>query len=148
SPTVFSADRAQFTLELKPGARARINLPIEDDGADLQRLSYGQRVEVDARFRPPHNYNNPGGFNYAAYLARQDIFWNASMPRRSQAKILDGRCGNRLMSLVFSLRTAVLDRIERLYPDDNYSQGMLEAILVGETSKLEKVWTENFRRTG
>src|SRR5258706_778938 len=25
---------------------------------------------------------------------------------------------------------------------------MMEAILIGESSKLEKVWTENFRRTG
>ena len=26
--------------------------------------------------------------------------------------------------------------------------GMMEATLIGESSKLEKVWTENFRRTG
>ena len=24
----------------------------------------------------------------------------------------------------------------------------MEAVLIGETSKLEKIWTENFRRTG
>ena len=147
-PTVFSADRAQFTLELGPGARARVSLPIEDEGDRLQRLTYGQRVEVQARFRAPHNYNNPGGFDYAGYLARQHIFWNASMPRRSVAKILEGRCGIPAMRAVFALRTAVLDRIERLYPEDTYAQGMIEAILVGETSKLERVWTENFRRTG
>src|SRR5262249_21417965 len=29
-PTVFSADRAQFTLELDPDARARVSLPTED----------------------------------------------------------------------------------------------------------------------
>src|SRR5204863_3543761 len=63
-------------------------------------------------------------------------------------KVLEGRCGNRIMAWVYGLRTAILDRIERLYPKHQYESGMLEAILVGETSKLERVWTENFRRTG
>ncbi len=52
------------------------------------------------------------------------------------------------MSAVFALRVAALNRIETLYGNDNYSSGMMEAVLIGETSKLEKVWTENFRRTG
>jgi competence protein ComEC len=147
-PTVFSEDRAQFTLELQPAARARVTLPVEEGVDPPQRLAYGTRVEIEARFRPPHNYNNPGGFDYARYLARQDIYWNASMPRHSMAKILEGRCGTPVMAAVFALRSSILDRIERLYPEDNYSQGMMEAILAGETSRLEKVWTENFRRTG
>src|SRR5580658_8448117 len=49
---------------------------------------------------------------------------------------------------VFALRVAALDRIERLYGEDGYSTGMLEAVLIGETSKLEKIWTLSFRRTG
>src|SRR5271163_539080 len=69
-PTVFSADREQFTLELDPGARARVTLPLRD-GDTPQRLEYGQRVEIEARVRRPRNYNNPGSFDYAGYLARQ-----------------------------------------------------------------------------
>src|SRR5262249_16668137 len=38
--------------------------------------------------------------------------------------------------------------IEKLYSGDDYSTGMMEAILIGESSKLEKIWTEDFRRTG
>src|SRR5690242_11051976 len=67
-PTVFSPDRGQFTLEIAPGARARVSLPLDDNSPAPQRLEYGQRVEVEARFRTPHNYNNPGGFDYAGYL--------------------------------------------------------------------------------
>ena len=146
-PTVFSPDREQFTLELAAQARARVSLSLRD-GDTPQKLDYGQRVEIEAKFRRPHNYNNPGSFDYAAYLARQNIFWTASMSAGSQAKILPGRCGSRFMALVFALRVAALERIERLYGDDTYSTGMMEAILIGETSKLEKIWTENFRRTG
>jgi competence protein ComEC len=148
-PTVFSNNREQFTLELDAElkARARVTLALTDD-APPQRLDYGQRVEIDARVRRPHNFNNPGSFDYAGYLARQNIYWTATMPRGSLARVLPGRCGSRFTSAVFGLRVAALNRIEKLYGSDNYSSGMMEAVLIGETSKLEKVWTENFRRTG
>jgi competence protein ComEC len=146
-PTVFSANREQFTLEIDRGARARVSLSLKD-GQTPQSLDYGQHVEIDARLRRPHNYNNPGSFDYAAYLARQNIYWTASMTTGSQARILAGRCGSRFMAAVFALRVAALHRIEKLYGEDNYSTGMMEAVLIGETSKLEKIWTENFRRTG
>ncbi len=147
-PTVFGENRAQFTLDLEPGARAQVLIPSDDGDPPPQRLSYGQRVEIEARVRRPHNFNNPGSFDYAAYLARRNIFWTASMPRNSSAKILPGRCGSRFMSAIFALRTAALDRIDRLYPADDYNAGMMQAVLLGETVKLERVWTDDFRRTG
>src|SRR5580658_2533509 len=113
-PTVFSPGREQFTLELAWKARARVSLPLEDESAPLQKLAYGQQVEIEARVRSPHNFNNPGGFDYIAYLARQNIFWTATMTNRSQATILPGRCGSRLLGLVFALRTAALERIDQL----------------------------------
>jgi competence protein ComEC len=146
-PTVFSQNREQFTLELDPGARARVSFNLDDD-VEPQRLAYGQRVEIEARIRPPHNYNNPGSFDYALYLARQKIFWTATMARRTTPRVLPGRCGSRFWSAIYSLRTSAIDRIEKLYPGDAYATGMMEAVLIGEKSKLEKVWTDNFRRTG
>jgi len=145
-PTVLSPGRQQFTLELVPGARARVSLPLEDE-RPLQRLEYGQRVEIEARARVPRNFKNPGSFDYAGYLARQKIFWTASMTRGSTARVLPGRCGWRPMAWIFALRGLALDRIERLYPDA-YTAGMMDAMLIGETSQLQKIWTENFRRTG
>lgn len=146
-PTVFSPNREQFTLEIDRGARARVSLAL-GEGETPQRLDYGQRVEIEAKFRRPHNYNNPGSFDYAAYLARQHIYWTASMTAGTNARILPGRCGSRLMATVFALRVAALERIERLYGEDSYATGMMEGILIGETSKLEKIWTLDFRRTG
>jgi competence protein ComEC len=145
-PTVFSKDREQFTLELAEGARARVTFNLDDDAP--QRLDYGQRIEIEARIRPPHNYNNPGSFDYTLYLARQKIYWTATMAHHTTARILPGRCGSKFWSIIYTIRTTAIDRIEKLYPDDQYSTGMMEAILIGEKSKLEKVWTENFRRTG
>nr|MDP9113688.1 ComEC family competence protein [Acidobacteriota bacterium] len=145
-PSVLSPGRQQFTLELERDARVRVSLPLDDDVAP-QRLEYGESVEIEARVRTPRNFNNPGSFDYAGYLARQKIYWTASMARGSAAKVLAGRCGLRPMAMIFALRGAALDRIERLYKDA-YTSGMMEAMLIGESSQLQKIWTENFRRTG
>jgi competence protein ComEC len=147
-PTVFSEDRAQFTLEVDRGARARVSMPFAGDDPEPPRLTYGQRVEIEGRLRRPHNFNNPGSFDYAAYLARRHIFWTATVPRNATARVLPGHCGSRLWAAIFALRTAALDRIEQLYPGNEYRQGMMEAILIGETARLERVWTDDFRRTG
>jgi len=37
---------------------------------------------------------------------------------------------------------------DQLYSGQPYETGMMEALLIGETSKLEKVWTDDFRHTG
>jgi competence protein ComEC len=146
-PPVFSADRGQFTLELSPGARARVTIPIEE-GEAPPVLEYGQHIEIEGRIHPPHTYNNPGSFDYSAYLAHQDIYWTATMARRTAPRLLVGRCGWRALGLVYSLRTRALDRLEELYGPDTYSSAMMKAILIGDSSALEKVWTEDFRRTG
>ena len=154
-PTVFGEDRAQFTLELEPGARAQVQLPWDEGDPAPARLAYGQRIEIAARVRRPHNFNNPGSFDYAAYLARRNIFWTATVARNTSATVLPGRCGWRFMGAIFALRTAGLDRIDRMYSKNDYASGpmgynsgMMQAVLIGETIKLERVWTDDFRRTG
>jgi len=154
-PTAFSPGREQFTLELDPGARARVTLALDDTAAqsvnpplDPPRLRYGQRVEIDARLRRPHNFQNPGAFDYEGYLARQDIYWTATIARGSAPRPLPGRCGSRWRGAIFAVREAALARIEALYPGNEYAIGMSEALLIGETSRLQKIWTENFRKTG
>ena len=144
-PPVLGRDRERFLLELGPRAIASVSMMAKPDAPPL---NYGQRVEIEAKIRLPHNYHNPGAFDYAAYLSRQNIFWYASMPRDGAVRIMPGRCGSRLAGVVFGLRTAALDRIERLYAGNDYATAMMEAILIGQSAKLEKVWTDHFRRTG
>ncbi len=146
-PPVLSEDREQFTLEIDRSARVRVSLYLKD-GQPPPQLAYGQRVEIEARVRPPKNYRNPGSFDYAGYLARRQIYWNASMPSAATITVLPGICGNRLQAAIFAIRTKALERIERLFPRDTYATRMLQAILIGESSGLEKAWTEDFRRTG
>jgi len=147
APPAFYEGRDQFVLELAPRARAQVNLMLRD-GETPPDLQYGQRVELEARVRRIRNFQNPGAFDYEAYSARSNIYWTASVSPGNAVKILPGHCGSRFFAAVFALRTRALERIERLYPGNPYALGMMEATLIGETHKLERVWTEDFRRTG
>jgi hypothetical protein len=46
------------------------------------------------------------------------------------------------------LRQGVLDRLARLYHDDVYETGMMQAFLIGQSFQLQRVWTEIYRNTG
>jgi competence protein ComEC len=146
NPPVFSADREQFTLELAPKARVRVSLYVKP-GERLPDFDYGRRVELDARVRRTHNFRNPGSFDYAAYMARQNIYWTAS-GRAATLRLLPGRCGSPFWKTIFDLRSAALHRLDRLYPGDTYASAMTQAVLIGESSNVQKLWTDHFRRTG
>jgi len=146
-PSALSAGRDQFTLEIARGARVRVSLWLKD-GEAPPVVRYGQRVTIDARLRHPHNFGNPGSFDYVRYLARQNIYWTASGSPGTVLTILPGACGSRFMGAIFALRTASLDRLEKLYAGRPYEIGMMQAVLIGETAKLEKVWTTEYRATG
>jgi competence protein ComEC len=146
-PPIFYEGRDQFTLELARHARARVSLMLRD-GESPPELAYGQVVEFEGKLRPIRNFHNPGAFDFEKFSARREVYWNASVSSGSAVKVLPGRCGSRFWAAIFALRTTAMRRIEALYPNDPYAVGMMEATLIGETGKLDKLWTENFRRTG
>ena len=146
-PPVFDESRDQFTVELAPGARARVSIPLRD-GETPPDLEYGRRVELEGRLRPVRNFQNPGAFDYETYEARNQIYWTAAAAPGSAIQVLPGRCGSRFRNAIFGLRTAALRRIEDLYRGDAYATGIMEATLIGENQKLQRIWTDHFRRTG
>lgn len=147
SPSAFSEDRDQFVLELAHHARVRVSLSVRD-GEIPPDLRYGQLVELEARVRRIRNFQNPGEFDYMSFSARRDIYWTAAATGVASVVIKPGRCGSRFFAAVFAVRTGALRRIERLYAGNAYATGMMEATLIGESSRMERLWTDHFRRTG
>lgn len=151
SPPAFFEGRDQFLLELAPDARARVSLSIKD-GETPPNLRYGQLVELEARVRRIRNFQNPGAFDYEGFSARSHIYWTAFASAGGSAgsivTVRPGRCGSRFQAAIFALRTAALLRIERLYPGNPYVTAMMEATLIGESTRMERIWTDTFRRTG
>ena len=145
-PPAVSGARERFVLELEPKTRAQVTLYTRP-GESLPDLHYGENIELDAKVRKPHNYGNPGAFDYEHYLAERDIYWTASGAANS-VRVLPGRCGSRFQSFVMNLRQAALARIARMFQDDPYQIAMVQAILIGQNYQLQRVWTEDYRNTG
>jgi competence protein ComEC len=145
-PPAISGERERFVLELDEHARAQVTLYTRENES-LPDLHYGQRIELDARVRKPHNYGNPGAFDYARYLARKEIYWTASSAAHT-VRVLPGRCGSRFEKAIMDLRQAALNRIASLYHGDLYQTGMMQALLIGQNYQLQRVWTDVYRSTG
>jgi len=105
-------------------------------------------VEFEAKLRKSRNFGNPARSITPATWPRKDIYWTASTRAGAPIRILQGVCGSRWAALLFRLRAAALEKLEQLYAGQPYETGMMQALLIGETSKMEKVWTDDFRHTG
>jgi len=145
-PVAASADREQMVVELAEGARARVNWYLEE-GQTAPGLRYGQRVEMEVKLRKPRNYGNPGAFDFERYLARRDIYWTASANAKSAWRVT-GECGRWPLTWIYAARQAAIARLDELFARDGYSLGMTRALLIGDTAMLERVWADDFRRTG
>lgn len=146
-PPALSGNRERFVVELEPGARVEVTAYARE-GQPPPALRYGQRVEFEARVRRPRNFGNPGAFDYARYLARRDIYWTAAMSAGGEVTVLPGQCGSRFQAAVVALRVMALYRLAQLYQGKPYETGMMQAIMIGETYQVQRVWTEQFRNTG
>lgn len=150
-PALLATDRERFTVQLAPGARAQVSLSAKATAANpdgvFPVLPYGTRLEFQGKVRQPHNYNEPGTFDNVHYLARQRIYWTATGDA-ANVHVQPGRCGNPFTGFIFAIRTAALSRLDRLYANDAYANGMMQATLIGANAKLDRAWTQDYRSTG
>ncbi len=146
-PPALAGDRERFVVELDPGARVQVT-SYAREGQAPPALRYGQRIEFEARVRRPRNFGNPGAFDFARYLARRQIYWTASMPTGAEVTVLPGLCGTRFQAAIVGMRVAALERLAQLYQGKPYETGMMQAVMIGETYQVQRVWTEQFRNTG
>lgn len=146
-PPAAVQNRRRFVVELAESARARVTVYLKD-GESLPPLAYGSRLELEGRLRRPRNFENPGSFDYAGYLARKKIYWTMSVSSAEGVRRLEGECGSRFWKAIYALRAAALARLGKLIASEAPERALLEALLLGEASQLERVWKEQFRRTG
>jgi competence protein ComEC len=143
-PPVRMGDRVRFVLETQPGARVRVNA----QAAFAAHLRYGHQVAGEARVFDPPEFRNPGGFDFAAWLARRHIFWVASSSATQSWKVEWEGCGAPLAGWIRNTRAALLDRTGRVFERNPYQAAMMRGLLLGDSSAIERVWVEDFRRTG
>jgi competence protein ComEC len=108
-------------------------------------LRYGDRVKFPARLNLPRNFRNPGAFDYQGYLAQNGIQAIASV-KIQDVQILPGFSGNRAEAFRCRIHRSVLEKIHTLWPAAD--SGLMEAMVIGEDSFLNRSTRVNFQRSG
>ncbi len=161
TPPIARADRDQFVLEVeslgslaegsRPGVAVSggVRLSVERrPGETPLALEYGDRLELAARLRRLRNYENPGGFDRAAYLARQGIQMTGAVRSGSPLIHLDGRRGSALLAAVWRARAWAEARVDALLGPSSTASGLVKAMVLGDGAYLDKALGLAFQRTG
>ena len=101
----------------------------------MDLYTYGQRLELHAKLRPPENYKNPGAFDFVGYLREHGIEALGSA-KTTSVHVLPGLGGSRWMRWRMAARRSVLAHIHRVWPEDKAA--LFAAMVVGDRAFLSR----------
>jgi competence protein ComEC len=140
-PVRLAPERLRVLLDVSAvdGAprTGRVQLTIYGSGVSLQA---GQRIDVTARLRHARGFRNPGGFDYAAFLARDDIHLLGAANARSIIVV------DATTPWAVEIRRRALAAMERSLPP--VSAALLGGLLLGARGDLPADVLDGFRRAG
>lgn len=118
---------------------------IQKDSSSSSLL-YGDRLMIEAEFKSPAGAENPGGFNYAAYLKRQGILATAYLPSSSWLKT-DYNTSFSLYRLADISRSKLL-QIYKAFKISGDEFAVLAALTLGYTDALQPDLRASYSATG
>jgi competence protein ComEC len=107
---------------------------------------YGDVIRFHSRLRPPHNFNNPGGFDYKRHLLFRRILVRGNINDRSGFVLLRRERGNPLRIQLEHLRDRIRDVITQGAP--GVEGKIIQALILGDRKEIPKSVMESFNRTG
>jgi competence protein ComEC len=106
---------------------------------------YGDRVRFWIRPQAPRDSGNPAGFNYATYLARQEIYAIGYLEADDEVQLVTRRPGL-LLGAVESLRRNIRRYIDQHASFDNGA--LMKALVVGDMGAVTKEMRNEFTAAG
>lgn len=137
----------QDTTSIDGQARVTLRTPpwSEEDG-DFPDLFQGDVVQLQGPLRPAPGLRNPGGFDYAAYLERRGTCCTMFVDDPEDVRVLSNRRGWRTTGIV-TLRRYVRAQIRQFVPSAE-AQAVLQALLLGDRSRISDTQRDRFAQTG
>jgi competence protein ComEC len=137
---IYSGEDVSRPLEESTDGSPQHNSP-----ARMQLLRYGQRIRFSAILNPPHNFRNPGAFDYAEYLRDNGIAATASA-KYASVEMLPGFCGSRIQLWRVRIHRSIVGKVHALWPEA--LAGLMDAMVVGEESFINRPTRVDFQRSG
>ena len=113
---------------------------------DPYPFKYGDFIRFRTRLRRPHNFNNPGGFDYERYLRYRNILVRGSISDPSCIAVLRENQGNRWKTTLERFRGNIRRLIRENSPTP--AREIIQAMVLGEQREIPKDVREKFNRTG
>jgi competence protein ComEC len=110
------------------------------------KLKYGDRIVLRKPLQPIKNSGNPGGFNYAQYLAFQQIYHQVYL-KKNDWRLLKGNNTIPVKSALFTTRDYVIKTIEKYITGENES-ALAKALLIGYRVDLDKDLVQAYSNAG
>jgi competence protein ComEC len=139
---IYSGERVGRSSE---EAATKETPPENDNPARMQLLRYGQRIRFFATLNPPHNFRNPGAFDYAEYLRDNGIATTASA-KYASVEMLPGFSGSPVQLWRARIHRSIIGKVHALWPEA--LAGLMDAMVVGEESFINRPTRVDFQRSG
>lgn len=101
---------------------------------------YGDLIELDGKLKPPENFSD---FDYAGYLAKDDIFWTMYSPK---TKLISSRQGSPAYILIFKVKDKFREKLKAAIADPESS--LASGLLLGDRSSMTSKLKNDFAATG
>jgi competence protein ComEC len=125
-------------------AGVRLGVYASDDAAPIT-FEYGQRLRCDTKLSPPHNFRDPGVFDYKGYLNENGIAVLGST-KTDEVQMLPGFVGNRLEKWRARAHRSVIGMIHGLWRPAEAD--LMDAMVIGDESFVSHESRMDFQRTG
>ena len=103
-------------------------------------------VRFQARLKKPHNFQNPGGFDYERYLRWRRILISGFISEPSGIVLLRKRQGNPLRLQLEDIRSRIRQTLRDKVPGDEGR--VIQAMILGEKKEIPGEIIEAFNKTG
>jgi competence protein ComEC len=142
----------QMVSTLRVGLRLSLYgpTPVPKDAAagavkTMRLYEYGERIRFPAKLRSPHNFRNPGAFDYQVFLAEQGITALAT-GKSDQVQVVPGFAGSRVERWRESIHASIVQKIHSLWSSQHAA--LLDAMVIGDDAFLSHDTRVDFQRSG
>ncbi|MBW2630816.1 MAG: DNA internalization-related competence protein ComEC/Rec2 [Deltaproteobacteria bacterium] len=121
----------------------KIFLSVKDNN---RLFKYGNYIRAKVKFKEPHNFNNPGGFDYKRYLLYRGIRLRGYISSPSDIVIMRESAGDYFRTRIERYRSHLRELILENAPFPEGS--ILRALVLGEKEGIPEDIIEGFNRAG
>ena len=111
----------------------------------MPSFRYGERLRFSAKLNAPHNYRNPGAFDYQGYLAEKGIVALASTDA-TRVEVQPGFAGSRAELWRTRIHRSIIEKAHAIWPPRQAA--LMDAMVIGEDAFLNRHTRMDFQRSG